>query len=892
MDLGAGADWLWRGLDRGLAAHAPGRGCLLIDRDARFAAEDNAMKSHKPARKSDSRRIDAGSRVGPDSRADGPRRKDAPAPPNKATQNVGSDKARAAAVEPWPRHATALALAGLAAILLALFGGVLWSSKLVLGEQTADMGVQFYAWRAFGFGELARGHLPLWNPYIYAGEPFLGGMQSALLYPPNALFLFLPTTLAVNWSYALNMWLMGATMLAWGRVRGLRAGAAFFAGALAMLCGANVAHIYAGHPSYGSTMAWAPLIFLAIDGWLDRRRAAWLLAGMGGVAMQILAGHGQYIFYTGIAAVLYALLRWAQSKRRLGGALGLLAIYPGGVALAAVQLLAAMQATAESTRNAALPWSFVSVFGFPPENLLTLVAPNVFGPMSNYWGGCLLWEVEVFVGVTGVAMALRAALGGGRERALPLVATMLLLLILALGAHTPLLWLLYRHVPGFNIFRGLSKFVFPASMFLVLLAGMGMDKALRGERPSRLDWTIVATLVAALGAGWLWAWLAPSSHWQALMLWIFQRGDSCLPQKNYFDPAFASVARKGTTTSLLLATVAGACLLALLALSRWRPRAAWGLVVLGILDGFVFARGTLEKFDPTVLAPPKLKQFLQKNLGDARVLNLKQTSRNAAMLMGVQDAWGGDPCVTRRYAEFMTWTQGGDPDKATQELEISHIGPLFALTRLRYVLPPSDANPLESPYKPLPRVLVAPAWRVLPGRDAIFAAMLGKGFAPWREALLEHDPGLGGASAPLTPGASVGSARVVAETTDSLTIEAETTRPAILTITDAWAQSWRARALPGSSQASYRLIPTDYWMRGVPLAPGRHKLIVEYAPRAFVVGAWISTLALIGYGAAWIVALRRMRREKAFIAGQGPAIPAAAPTSAAGPLDRSSNPSK
>ena len=42
----------------------------------------------------------------------------------------------------------------------------------------------------------------------------------------------------------------------------------------------------------------------------------------------------------------------------------------------------------------------------------------------------------------------------------------LLLLVLALGAHTPLFKFLYAWVPGFNRFRGNSKFLFLASLFL------------------------------------------------------------------------------------------------------------------------------------------------------------------------------------------------------------------------------------------------------------------------------------------------------------------------------------------------------------------------------------------------------------------------------------------
>ena len=55
----------------------------------------------------------------------------------------------------------------------------------VLSLWGADLSGQFLAWRAFGFSHQAEGHLVLCNPHLYSGTPFLGGFQSALLYPPN-----------------------------------------------------------------------------------------------------------------------------------------------------------------------------------------------------------------------------------------------------------------------------------------------------------------------------------------------------------------------------------------------------------------------------------------------------------------------------------------------------------------------------------------------------------------------------------------------------------------------------------------------------------------------------------------------------------------------------------
>ena len=51
--------------------------------------------------------------------------------------------------------------------------------------------------------------------FIFLVQRRLAGMQSALLYPLNWLFLVLPLTLAMNLTVVLNAWLLGSSMAAW-----------------------------------------------------------------------------------------------------------------------------------------------------------------------------------------------------------------------------------------------------------------------------------------------------------------------------------------------------------------------------------------------------------------------------------------------------------------------------------------------------------------------------------------------------------------------------------------------------------------------------------------------------------------------------------------------------
>ena len=81
------------------------------------------------------------------------------------------------------------------AVVLMVWGLLLaFRWPLVTSDQTArlyfgrgDLTDQFFAFRSFIAAELWAGHLPLWNPFIYAGHPALADIQSALFYPLTLL---------------------------------------------------------------------------------------------------------------------------------------------------------------------------------------------------------------------------------------------------------------------------------------------------------------------------------------------------------------------------------------------------------------------------------------------------------------------------------------------------------------------------------------------------------------------------------------------------------------------------------------------------------------------------------------------------------------------------------
>lgn len=716
-----------------------------------------------------------------------------------------------------------------------------------------------FLWPLYRFTarSLRTGVIPLWNPYLYSGAPFVADNQSAVFYPINLLTFFLfgePSYAVMEGLAVFHVWLAGANMFALARGLGLRRRAALLGGVAFALSDLFVTHI--GNLNINATAAWLPLLLLLThraltQGGLGRAAGAGVV-----LAVAALAGHGQMLLFLALTIVLYLLYRlavdwrhgWQRGLRTLALTALIVAVGLGGAALT---LLPAYEMATHTSRGH-LPYDEATRYSLPPQALIGLLAPGFYGRSPDgFWGP---WD-RVEVGYAGVATLVLAIVGVGawlgglvssRRPAAAVGAAHAepgddgfptgffalltpLALLLAMGRYTPLYGLLYHYGPTFDQVRIPARLIVLFDVGLAALAARGLDRLLRhkGKRCA-----VGAVLCALVAAGILLAMGLPQAQ--------------TVPPPDRVPQATASV-----VIAAVLLVLSGL----LVPLVRRYHRVAWLLLLLLAAD-LIGLGSTLEveTKDPTPgFGHEDVVAFLRQDPGLFRIEGAAGAWQpDAALVHGLYDIGGiYNPLELAPYQAYR-WAVG------------ERGAPLYNFLGAKYVLsdkghPPGDERLVsvytENPYLDvylntvaLPRALLVYRSLVVPDHTAAWQAIHTPQFDPTQTVVLERGE-------PLTvdPGDRERHISFVRYEPNRVELAVRTPVSGYLVLSEVYYPGWRVTV----DGVPAEVLRANYAFRAVLLPPGEHMVKMEFDPWTWRAGLMMSLVTWLGLSIWAVVVFKK-----------------------------------
>jgi hypothetical protein len=358
----------------------------------------------------------------------------------------------------------------------ALFGGTFFLRDLYL---------LFYGKKLLLAEALQHGDVPLWDPLMQGGQPFLGSPGNSALYPFNILFLVLPSLTAFNLLIVLQFVFCGVSAYVLGRVLGFSMTGAFVTGIVYTFCGyvlssANLLVLMQAVP-------WAPALLASVHLLMRERRKRWLVASAIFGSLPLLGGGADMTAMSFALAVAWMLIVPSEipPARRATTAVLVVAFAAG---LSLMQTLPAAQVIRNSSRGQKLQYAAFVQWSVAPQRLPELIIPRFFGRTDtlsrhDYWGGRYElgypYILSIYFGAGTLLLAIAGLTAPGvipRNGRLILASFIGIGLLMSIGGWLPFFRLIYE-IPLIGIFRFPVKALQLALVPIAVASGAGVEAA-------------------------------------------------------------------------------------------------------------------------------------------------------------------------------------------------------------------------------------------------------------------------------------------------------------------------------------------------------------------------------------------------------------------------------
>jgi hypothetical protein len=732
--------------------------------------------------------------------------------------------------------------------------------------EMGDLVTQNYPFRAFTATTVRHGHLPLWQPHLLAGYPWVGALQWGVFSPSSLPYYVLSTPTAWALSYILRLSLAAVFMTLFCRRLGAATAPAIVAG-LAFGGGGYVL-AWSGWP-IADIAVWVPAVLLGIDVLRERPNRRPIVLTALAVAAVILGGHPQTVFYAGLLAGAFAVHRaigWGLEPARRSATRGrfLIATLSAaalGAGLSALQVLPGIEWLGRLHRNANLVYRDRHPIGA----IAGLVSRDVSHQPNG--AGIALPNGALYLGMLVVVGSALALLWRSRGDVAFFATVTIASGCVAFGV--PPFFSIANHLPLVKAVPN-GRMTFFMCVGLPVLASLGitaaMDRAGRrsGPAPRRAQWA--AWALGVVGTTMLLVLLVRRSRGPVSSLASVLHGPAA-------SICFAGLA------ALLLAP----------AVLRRLPRAvtACAIVLLAAVDLITFGNAAFPSVTRAEIfrRAPILDALRLRTADGGRVAVVDSAlPPNIGMMYGF-DSGDGYEEISADLGRFLSGlVAGGQQVSFTSAGLVAHPDRRLDMLAIRYIVTsdynagrdtlasqPSrfrqvaeaDHTQVFENLHALPRAWLVPAAgaREVVGIDAAVAAVRAPSFDPASEVVVDgHLPTLDDRHPTALPPV------ITSEGNGTVRMKIRVDGAAVVVVGQQWFPGWTAQ-VDGRRAPVLRV---DGVLQGVALGTGSHEIVLRYQPSSFRRGLAISIIALV---AALILfwAPRRWRGASAAFPKIGPA---------------------
>lgn len=731
--------------------------------------------------------------------------------------------------------------------------------------------------------------IPLWNPYLFAGQPFFGDIQSALFYPVNLLTFFLSSPFTfrdMEYLSILHFFIAGAGMYAFLRFGSWNVGFESWdfrhgLSRLACLSGAvafqfsDLFITHFGNLNLIAVAAWMPIILLFYRRAVLDRRPAFAVASGIFLAIAFHAGHIQSFLFILLALVIFAVFHTMslggaiatkqpplaygdrvisqplfRAYPRLSAFLYLLVVALVALGLSAPALIPAIEFTQHTVR-AEFSYEQAAQFSLPPAQLIGLFVPGFFGRgPQNAWGP---WQrVEVgYIGILPLILAILALILR-RDSITKFFAIFSFVgLALALGGYAILHGWLYQFVPGFGQLRAPARFVFLFDFGIAALAALGFD-ALLHALPHAAEISFKRLIRAA---PWVFLVVALAAGSTAYSIMILGQGQDAV--------LFQRISNAANALAFFILLFALSIALIVARATRFFRPGPWAVAALALVFFDLFSLGAyvdISTNDPSrVFDHPDAVAFLKSGANyfriDPRETGVDNTwTADTAIVHDLFSIDGDNPLVLSDFDKY--WNGMGSRSSALYDLLnakylIGRKGVPLDRAKFKLAFEGDPALDIFENARVLPRAFIVFDSRVVLDHNAAFDAIHAADFDPSRTVVLEKQQA--GSVKEQTASNAPSNAAIVGYRANEILLETNSS-PGILVMSEVYYPGWRAWV----DGREVSVLRADYLFRAIELPAGAHRVGFTYDPVSFKIGVglFVATVVML---VVWGIAARRRR---------------------------------